>query len=400
MKTLTALLCVLLAAAPAAAAGAPITIGETLKLQARLLGEERTILVSTPANYGRGTERYAVLYMTDGDAHLTHTRGTVDFLSRNGLMPNLIIVGVTNTARTRDLTPTQGFMERGGGLRQAIPGSGGADRFLDFFERDLIPYIESQYRTLPYRIFAGHSFGGLFALHTLATRPALFNATLAASPSLNWDGGYPLQKLEAFLKDKKSYRHALFVSMAEGEEAGLRPRPFDRLGGILKGAKVADFAWETKLMQDEDHGSVVLRSHYWGLRKVFEGWRLPVDPRTGAFAGTLEDLKAHYGQLGVRMGLPVLPAEQAVNQFGYQLLGQKQMEKALEAFRLNTELYPGSANVHDSLGEALEGAGRLVEAQASYQKAVERAEQARDGLLGTFLRNRDRVTEALKKTRP
>lgn len=104
-----AALLVLLAAASLATAGEPITIGETLKLQSKVLGEERTILVSTPTNYARSQERYPVLYMTDGNAHLIHTRGTVDFLVRNGLMPDVIIVGVNNTDRTRDLTPTPGL---------------------------------------------------------------------------------------------------------------------------------------------------------------------------------------------------------------------------------------------------------------------------------------------------
>src|SRR5512137_1758480 len=100
---------VLIAFAVPALASEPITIGETWKLTSKVLGEERVVLVSPPADYARTTERYPVLYMTDGDEHLVHTRGTVNFLVANGLMPDVIVVGLPNTDRNRDLTPTHAF---------------------------------------------------------------------------------------------------------------------------------------------------------------------------------------------------------------------------------------------------------------------------------------------------
>ncbi|MCJ7756414.1 MAG: alpha/beta hydrolase-fold protein, partial [Thermoanaerobaculales bacterium] len=134
-----------------AGAGEPITIGETITLQSKVMGEERTILISTPPGYGLGTERYPVLYMTDGDQHITHTRGTVDFLASNGLIPQLIIVGVANTDRTRDLTPTRVETREVNGRVMQNPTSGGAGKFLDFFKSELFPYIDDHYRTLPMR---------------------------------------------------------------------------------------------------------------------------------------------------------------------------------------------------------------------------------------------------------
>jgi len=91
-------------------AGQPITIGEIVKVPSKVLGEERTLLISTPANYARSSERYPVLYLTDGDPNLLHTRGTIDFLVRPGQMPDVILVGIRNTDRTRDLTPTPHFL--------------------------------------------------------------------------------------------------------------------------------------------------------------------------------------------------------------------------------------------------------------------------------------------------
>jgi len=396
MKFIAPALLLLLASAPGLWAGEPITIGETIKIQSKVLGEERTILVSTPANYGRSTERYPVLYLTDGDTHLLHTRGTVDFLVRNGLMPNVIIVGVTNTDRVRDLTPTHSGIVRRDGTKGELPTSGGAGKFLEFFEGNLFPYIESNYRTTPFRVFAGHSWGGTFALHALVSKPGLFNATIAASPDLTWDGDFPLRTTAEFFKDRKEFRHTLYLSMGNEEAADPKPTRFERLCATLEGTKPEGFLWGAKAMPEEDHGSVVLRTHYWGLRKVFEGWRVPVDPVSGQFKGTLRDLQDHYSRLSQRLGSPVAPPEAALNQVGYQVLGQNRKEDAIAIFRHVLELYPESANAHDSLGEALENAEQPAEALAVYRKAVDLGQKTRDPQLKIYVRNRDRVATAIK----
>ncbi len=202
MKRSVLTILVLWTVAAMSGASEPITIGETITLKSKIMGEERTILVSTPPGYGMGSERYPVLYMTDGDQHITHTRGTVDFLAANGLMPQLIIVGVANTDRTRDLTPTRVETREVNGLVMQNPTSGGAATFLDFFERELFPYIDDHYRTLPMRLFSGHSFGGLFALNAFFERPEMFRAVLAISPSLNWDDDLSIRQATSFLQER------------------------------------------------------------------------------------------------------------------------------------------------------------------------------------------------------
>lgn len=380
-----------------AAANEPITIGETVTIQSKIMGEERTILVSTPADYDRSQERYPVLYMTDGNAHLTHTRGTVDFLVRNGLMPSVIIVAVANTDRTRDLTPTKATLSNEDGTEREFPSSGGAPRFLDFFEQELFPYIDSHYRTQPYRLFAGHSFGGLFALNVFFTRPAMFSSVIAVSPSLRWDDELPIRQAGVFFDDRKKLNATLFVAMADEEEGDPRPNLLDRLEQALEGAQTKGFNWAVMRMPDETHGTVVLRAHYWGLRNAFEGWRLPADPDGGAFSGDVAALEKHYAGLSKRYGFKVMPPEQTVNQVGYQFLGREDYDDAIAFFRYNVGLYPKSANVFDSLGEAYENAGRLEEALASYSKAVENADKIGDERLEIFITNRDRVKELLKR---
>jgi tetratricopeptide (TPR) repeat protein len=153
-------------------------------------------------------------------------------------------------------------------------------------------------------------------------------------------------------------------------------------------------------MPDETHGTVVLRAHYWGLRHVFEPWRLPRDPETGLFGGDLADLKEHYDGLSKRYGYTILPPEDTINVVAYGMLGRGEVDDAIEAFRYDVEMYPGSANVYDSLGDGLVAADHLEEALASYSKAVENATNAGDERLPIFTANRDRVKEQLENAEP
>jgi predicted alpha/beta superfamily hydrolase len=391
MKRFAIFACLLWLAFGASHAGEPITIGETVTIPSKILGEERTILVSTPPTYDQSSQHYPVLYMTDGGAHLTHTRGTVDFLARLGLMPQVIVVGVNNTDRTRDLTPTHVASRTANGRVFESPTSGGAAKFLDFFEQELFPYVDTHYRTLPLRFFTGHSFGGLFALNALFTHPEMFNAILAVSPSLNWDDDFPNRQADSFFDDLDELNATLFVAMADEEEGDPAPNRLDRLEETLSKADVDGFEWAVMRMPDETHGSVVLRAHYWGLRKVFENWQLPTDPETGRYVGGLEGIKAHYADLSKKFGVTVAPQEAMINRIGYQVLGREEFDAAIAIFRYNVEFYPNSANVYDSLGEAFETAGLLDEAFASYSKAVDNAARNGDDRLDLFTANRDRA---------
>ncbi|MFO7652751.1 MAG: alpha/beta hydrolase-fold protein [Candidatus Krumholzibacteriia bacterium] len=383
----------------AAAAVAPITIGETFTLISETLGEERAILVSPPPGYARTDDRFQVLYLLDGTEHLVHARGTVDFLARNGLMPQLIIVGIANTDRTRDLTPTRPEVHIGvDGLARDLPSSGGADRFLDFLQYELVPRIETGYRTLPYRVLVGHSFGGLCTLHAFTARPDLFGACMAISPTLRWDDEFPLRRLAAFLARGESRPRTLFVAMADEEAGDPGPTRFERLRQMLASASVAGLRASTLHLPHENHGTVVLPALFEGLQQVYDGWNLPRDPHTRRLAAGLEEVLAHHRGLSERFGYTVEPSEMELNQVGYHALGRGDVEDAIAIFRHNATVHPDSANPRDSLGEALERAGRLEEALREYEAAAEIAGRRGDARADLYEANRDRLRERITAT--
>jgi predicted alpha/beta superfamily hydrolase len=333
--------------------------------------------------------------MTDGDGHMGHTAGTIQFLTQNGRISDLIVVGVTNTDRTRDLTPAKATdKDANGELR--FPTSGGADNFLKFFETELIPEIEKQYRVQPYRIFAGHSLGGLFAIHAMISKPGLFNSYVAVSPSLQWENGEALKRAEEFLKNQKEMKVTLFVSL--GNEPGAIGESFDRFREVLAKTNIKGFEWQAERMSDEDHGSVVLRSHYFGLRKVFDGWQMPRDPETGAVAGGLKGADEHYKKLSEKFGYSIPTPENIINQMGYRFIFENKPEEAIALFKVNIERYPASANVYDSLAEAYERSGRIDLAEPLYDKARTLGQQNNDPNAATFKANYERAHAKLKET--
>jgi uncharacterized protein len=394
MRLLSGFAVLLMISAAAIAQPATGTV-KRLTLKSVVLGEDRVVLVRTPAGYETNKVSYPVLYMTDGDAHMGHTASTIEFLTQNGRISDLIVVGVTNTDRTRDLTPVKSTNKNPAGELQ-FPTSGGADNFLKFFETELIPQIEKQYRVQPYRILAGHSLGGLFAIHSMISKPGLFNSYVAVSPSLQWENGETLKRAEDFLKNQKELKATLFVSL--GNEPGAIGESFDSFRELLSKTNITGFEWQAERMADEDHGSVVLRSHYFGLRKVYEGWQGARDPKSGAVIGGLKGADAHYKKLSERFGYSIPVPENLINQVGYQFLFDGKAEEAIAAFKANVERYPMSANVYDSLAEAYERGGRIDLAEPLYDKARVLGQQNNDPNAAVYKANYDRAHAKLKET--
>lgn len=104
-------------------------------------------------------------------------------------IPRMIVVGIESTDRDRDYTSTPNS-----GKDYSFPASGGADKFLEFLETELIPMLDSRYQTAPNRCIVGWSFSGLFLMHAAVKKPDLFNMFLCISPAIWWDNDLIYEK--------------------------------------------------------------------------------------------------------------------------------------------------------------------------------------------------------------
>jgi predicted alpha/beta superfamily hydrolase len=385
-----------IAAISAAQQVAPPT-PQRLDIHSKILNEDRVIWVRTPPGYEQTKSAFPVIYQTDAPGNVNEIGSSIDFLVENGRMPPLIVVGIANTDRTRDLTPSHVDMKNPAGGADFYPTSGGADKFLDFMQTELIPEIEKRYRTAPYRIFTGHSLGGLLAIHALTSRPDLFNAYIAVSPSLQWDNGLTLHQAQQFFAKHGELKKTLFFSLGnEGSTPNPMGENFDQLRKTLEAGAPKGFVWASERYPDEDHGSTVLRAHYAGLRAVFAGWNVPPDAKTGLLGGGLVGLEQHYRELSERFGYPILIPEMSINILGYQLMGSQKLPEAIAVFQRYVEIYPQSANAYDSLGEGLEAAGKFDSASQNFRKAIELGTKSNDEGLPQFQKHLERVTKEAK----
>jgi predicted alpha/beta superfamily hydrolase len=287
---------------------------QKLTLHSNILNEDRVVWIRTPQNYEKTKGSFPVLYLVDGPTHINLVASTMDFMLLGDRMPPLIIVGIANTDRTRDMTPSHADEKNPDGTVQADPTSGGADHFADFIQNELMPEIERRYRVAPYKIFVGHSFGGLLAVHILITRPDMFQAYIAASPSLWWDNQSTLRQAQDFFAAHAELNKRFFFDL--GNEGAGMSSPFNALQKTLADKTPKDFHWKSAVYPDEDHGTSVLRGYYDGLREIFSDWHAPTD-QDGKVIGGLQGLEVHCRELSARYGYEIRPAEGVMNNLGY-----------------------------------------------------------------------------------
>jgi hypothetical protein len=246
----------------------------------------------------------------------------------------------------------------------ALPGSGGADKFLKYMKEELIPYVDAHYKTSPFRLLIGHSFGGIFAVNALLTHPEIFKSYIIISPSLWWGTETLANQIIAFLEKPSTQR--AFVYETVGNEGPRMVNPALRVMRSLDATNVKGLEWKIKLMETEDHGSIVHRSIYDGLEYIFSSWQF----RGNLASAGLRGLEQHYRELSDRYGYAIDVPEGTINRLGYLYLEQNKVDEAIAVFKWNVHHYPGSWNVYDSLGEAFAKNGDTKLAVENYAISV------------------------------
>lgn len=342
-----------------------VSVGRMRTLWSSTLQEARQLLVSLPPNYERSGKAYPVLYLLDAEMQFVQAAGTLQFLGAfNERIPEMILVGVVNIHRGRDFVPPARNREwRGDPMWREEYARSDADSFLKFFAEDLIPWVEARYRTVPYRILVGHSFGGVFNTHAMIHRPEVFQAHIAISPSLWYDGEALVARTEAGIRRLQSPA-PLFLSWAEHEE-NIRVSTEKLVQALTRNPPPA-LRWTHRYYPGDDHMSTPHRALYDGLEWLFAGWRMQAGPP----APSLGDVEAHYAALSQRFGFRVGPTAAALDYIAQRLLEQGNNAEALEVLRRNAREHHYLADTHRQLGEALEKLGRGEEALRAYEQAL------------------------------
>lgn len=301
-------------------------------------------------------------------------------------IPPMIIVGILNTNRTRDYTPTHVPTDPSG---FDLSQSGGGDAFLDFIEKELIPYIDKNYRTTPYRTFVGHSLGGLLTGYTLAKRPHLFKNFLSLDPTSDWDNGLMLRALKEAGTNGRLSGKGYFLGVANpapmGEEkmdSLLEVFRFhnQQLSKYLNNRTELNFLF--KNYPNASHGEMVVPGIYDGLKFLFSWYGelnfeiiIAADPILNKDVSNQElsaRIKEIHEKLSSHFGYEVKPNEDLINSLGYWSMQAGDMDKSKLFFEMNVTNYPESANVYDSMGDYFVAVENKEEAIRFFREALKR----------------------------
>ncbi len=229
----------------------PIPEHETFKIQSKQVGEERTINVWTPDDYKTTSDALSVMYMADGGVKedFPHIANTLAKLIKEKKIKPLILVGIENTERRRDLT---GFTEVEKD-KEIAPVVGGSEKFRAFIKEELFPEINKKYRTTNEKSIIGESASGLFVMETFFLTPEMFDNYIAFDPSLWWNNHYLVRTAKEHLVKFPTTEKRVWFAGSNAEDIS----PYTKeLAGIFKTENYPNIKWNYSDEPKEKHNTI------------------------------------------------------------------------------------------------------------------------------------------------
>lgn len=346
-------------------ANTTLTVGNKHTISSKILEEERPIIISLPDGYEDSDSNYPVLYLTDGLQNIWHVVGAAEVLTRTGGMPPIIIVGIESTNRSRDFTPT---------VDENRSESGGGPKFLSFIEKEVIPYIESNYRTHPFRVLEGHSMGGLFTASALIQKPNLFNAHIIISPSLWWNNHEIIEFAGAFFKEQFNLDKSVFFGIGKLEsdtEWGMR-KELQNFMDVLKKNQPKKLRFKHQEFDNEGHMSSPLLSNYNGLKFIFSDI---VYPDSSIVAYNDEKFLQHESKIMSKYGVEAKQSAEAYVRIASYLMEKENISGAITVMNRCSNAYPFDVGLMNFLASLYEKNEEIDKAIEMYNKAIEVSEK-------------------------
>ncbi len=345
---------------------APIENGIRIDFKSRIMEEDRILWIRVPASYNEQSsakQTYPVIYVLDGKTAFFPVTGVVSFMSEQGhvnyQIPEMIVVGVDTEKRFRDLTPIASTKQPNGEEAKTpeqklmMKGSGGGEQFLKFMQEEVFTYVEKNYRTNPYRIYIGHSLGGLTATYTFLKHPNLFNAAIAIDPSLWWDGAKYVNEAPELLKTMpKDQTRKYYVSVIDSSNYGgslqFHSKSIYNMGKAMGDASLKNLQYKVDYIPNTDHSSIPMLSWYNGLLFIFEGYHKShydymKDP---------DAIESHFKEIETKIGLKMDPPQAIFEILVHYLTSPDRYPdpvKARKVLNMALKYYPNSIYFQDKL---------------------------------------------------
>ena len=251
-------------------------IGKSYSINSSILNEECQYWVSLPKNYDAdNNQSYPLMLLLDGDKFFPAVDG-IRHMYQSGQgrqMPEAILVGLKSNDRTRDFTPTCSAVGRDGNIipnKQAV--GGGAIHYTRFINEEFLPFLTNQYAISSDKLLIGHSYAGLFALHTFLSQPSLFTHYLVLDPSVWWDGGWITTQCDNRLSSVDYKEKKIYIGIATKEvkkRSNIHSNKAEELLSILDNNK-HNYQLIYQYFPNESHGTVFIPGFLDGIKKLYE----------------------------------------------------------------------------------------------------------------------------------
>lgn len=327
------------------AAGIAHAQPRTVRLQSKILGELRTLHINVPPNYRVAKQRYQVTYVLDGqvkpffDLAVASVGYSLTGDPHDFAMPPQITVGIEQKNRGDDLARNE-------------------ERFTRYVVEEVIPFVEREYRTLPYRTLIGHSLGGRFALLTLCRAPTIFPAIIAISPSVSDSSTFDMVQRCVRTQFTNSTPPVRQLVLAAGDKEVRLREGVRRLFILVNDS--APSAWRVRLVDGAglSHTDTPFATIPAGLRFTQERalWEMPVasaDSMLNRIGDPSSILNAWLDLLSARIGYRVPPSSKWLDVIARTRLSRDGAAAARGAAQAMIDAYP----------EDIVGYGLLADAQ-------------------------------------
>ena len=332
---------------------------KVLRVPSAALGETRVVHVQLPPDYAIAKQRYPVVLLLDGqvkaffDLAVATTNYTLTGDGHPFAMPPQIVVGVEQGDRGSDLVQR-------------------ADAFRKFLVDELLPRIDKEYRTLPFRTLVGHSLGGRFALGAMCQAPKAFPAVIAISPSLPDS----LARDVTRCVNDRSPQPLRHLVLSGGSLETRTAANVEQLLTSLTANANPDWRIHRVNATDLGHTHTPLVTIPLGLRFVFDAvaWDLPSSTRD-SLSRQLGDpeqvLTRGVADLSSRLGFPAPVPSSGLIAVVQAWLSRRDAARATSAAERLVSMYPELVLSHTLLADARELAGDATGTRRAISAALE-----------------------------
>jgi predicted alpha/beta superfamily hydrolase len=333
-----------------------IILGTYKKFPSVLLGEDVTYFIKLPDNYEKTAGKYPVIYVLNSQmiSTVACASATIDRLSFE-LIPEMILVGISNTGRAGSYMPI------------APDGKpGGADDFLHFLTEEFLPFIDRTYRTFDFHILMGQSNTGLFAIYAYLNSPETFNGCIAASPSLGWCLDLMIELARSSFTKTRPPQSFLYMNYGGKDYKDLVNEPVTAFAEMLREEAPKDFQWTLEYLEKDGHVPITSMNN--GLLALFPDYFVDDEMREKG----LPAVDVHYNELlSQRYGFSIRTPEEVLFNMSYNAKQKKNYDEAIAMFQILLQRYPASIRGYFFLGETYREKGNLGKAEHFYLKALE-----------------------------